>query len=344
MNAETEFSSWSRSLEDVARDRWGRSFRPRLEGLAFAPKLVREPRAYDKTPVVMLVASSASALLHRPLFDAVELLEKATGAFKVVVFTDCPASSGVRDFDWAVEHCMAEPVWDTVSTTNWLEMAGKRLIWASSVYKPALVVAAIDEETAVSEIRRLGKAFSIDDAVLEGAVAHLRVGLEALPTGEHPTLRGWMGNTTVGEESTHRILRTEYDQVGLRIARRPGRVTLITEDSEATSSLSAGASDHDWSVMSASGLEQLEPAARRRLLLTVNSAFADTLTFQVRTGPAADTDVLLTTGNILVDPGASRFELNIEAVGRRYLRSIDDLFGKLNAFSRADDIAQTLSI
>lgn len=342
MSAAPDLSSYSLSLEDVARNRWGRSFRPRLESLAFAPKLVREPRAYDRTPAVMLVASSASALLHRPFFDAVELLEKATGAFKVVVFTDGFASSGLREYDWAVEHCMAEPDWEAVSTSNWLEMAGKRLMWASKVYKPAMVMAANDEETAVSEILRLGKAFSIDEAVLEGATAHLRLSLEALPRGEHPTLRGWMARTAVGKESTHKILRTDYDQVDLSIARRRGPITLITEDSEPTWSLMTAAIEHDWSVVRASGLEQLKPPARKRLLLAVNSAFGGTLTFHVGTESVSDPEIPLGGGSIRVAQTGSRYWMDIPKVGQRKAQTVDQLARVLSMFSKADDIEKSL--
>lgn len=344
MNAETEFSSWSRSLEDVARDRWGRSFRPQLEGLAFAPKLVREPRAYDKTPVVMLVASSASALLHRPLFDAVELLEKATGAFKVVVFTDCPASSGVRDFDWAVEHCMAEPDWDTVSTTNWLEMAAKRLTWASSAYKPAFVIAAIDEATAGAEIRRLGRAFSIDEAVLEGAVAHLRSGLEGLQPEEHPTLRGWLDNLVPSTESNHRIRLPEYEGVELDIVRGNGRLTLLVEAMDSSlERLKAAAEDNDWNVVAVQGLAATNLKAAKNLLYAIGSGFSGTLLLRVlgRT-VSVESECSFTAGVIFSEGRGGMYSLCFNHERRTRDVDLTELMQTLQTFVVADEIASVL--
>ncbi|GAA4910159.1 hypothetical protein [Nesterenkonia rhizosphaerae] len=264
--------SWSHSLEDVVSEYTRRHF-VRRKPLGFTPKKVRNPEAYLQVPAVLVVASASTRHLHRALFESIELLEKASGAFKVAVFAEAGSEKITKAFDWAVEHVFSEHAWWGMSDRNWLKMASERLEWAQQMYGASYVVAARSVPEATAEIARLGVYFNVDKIVVASAQAHLEASAPQVEQG-HSWIRGWWHTLPQGP-SEHRFAGGAFDGFRLSINARGSAMTLVSSGS-AHSSLVLEAEHRGWNSVvlhpSEGSKETFELALRR----AVTSAFSQT--------------------------------------------------------------------
>lgn len=186
-------SSWSQSLEDLVHRSGVSSRAHRATAFPFAPKRVVNPRVYDSVPALMVVATAASKSLHRALFEAIEIMEKASGAFKVVLFTESESNESYRDLDWVVEHCFNEMAWSVLSNENWLDMASRRLSWAVEAYGVSFVLAADELDGALAELDRLGEFFGLNSEMVRASRDHFATSSDTQPDKpHHASLRGWV--------------------------------------------------------------------------------------------------------------------------------------------------------
>jgi len=294
-------SSWSKSLEDLVSETTQKQFRGRRP-LAFAPRQVRNPRAYDKTPVVLVVASEATRDLQGPLFEALELMEKASGAFKVAVFAEAGSDALVRRFDWALEQCFSEAAWWSMSSRNWLTMAGERLEWAHTTYGASYVLAARSVSEAASELAAVGTFFGIEKLLISAAQAHVYHSSTNLDERSHSWMRGWMDDIQPGE-SMHRIEESSHTVFNLEVHKNASAPTLVG-DGDTPEDLILEVKKRGWSVVlvkaETSGIHnQLELAIRKAL----NSALGSVLpVFQSFSTSLQGWDIALGSGALVSDP------------------------------------------
>ncbi len=223
--------SWSQSLEAWVRE--SVIHQPRIrKSLKFGPRKVKSARGYDTLPAVMVVSSAATRNFHRPLFEAIELLEKASGAFKVVLFSESGSESIAKDFDWPVEHCFRESAWWSLSDRNWLDMAGSRVEWARRMYGTSFVFAARSVNEAVAELANLGAFLGLDRLLVSTAQTHLECNGLATDSGIHPWLRGWLDSVPTGETS-HRIDAEPFSDIEVMVVNQESQVALVADDADA---------------------------------------------------------------------------------------------------------------
>lgn len=213
------------SLEQLADARFGRRLHSGRTPLPFAPQATLRPRAYDDIPCVMIVATEATRELHQGLLEAVELMQSASSAFKVAVFTDTAGAGGFRSFGWAVEHCFSEVAWAELSEKDWLAMALQRLVWAQKTYGASYVMAAQSVQDAVDLLEHLGSTFEVSPAVVTAACGHLRDTIHPGSPQIHRTLRGWLDGVDTGH-SLHEVSLRRGETIQIEI-HRDGRDLLV---------------------------------------------------------------------------------------------------------------------
>lgn len=243
------FSSWSHSLEDLVCDYTSRSF-SRRRSLGFTPQKARNPAAYDRVPSVLVVASAATRHLHRAFFESLELLEKASGAFKVAVFAEAGSEDIIKGFDWAVEHVFSEGAWWGMSNRNWLEMAYGRLEWAQQMYGASCVVAARSVIEANAEISRLGTYFGLDRLAVSAAQTHMERTVPAESESTHSWVRGWIHELPQGI-SEHTFNSEPLDGCTASVRKTDNAIALLMRPGE-HSSLRDEAQKRGWNIVTIS--------------------------------------------------------------------------------------------
>lgn len=194
-------NSWCKSLEDIVRDDRPTRFNRAADVMPFAPAQVSNPGSYSRKPVILVVLTQDTERLHRALCESIELLQKSTERFRVVLFTDARTNNVYKDLDWPVEHILSEDQWLKLRSPNWLTMATRRLEWAARVYGASALVAVREAEEVRDELMRLGRAFGIRSELLNAAVTHFDASVqdEALHTGAGLRPRGWLHRLKPGD-------------------------------------------------------------------------------------------------------------------------------------------------
>lgn len=239
-------ASWSKSLEDIAWESWAGRYRPGKSRIRFSPSRAAKPAAFDDLPVVALVASQATHWLHAALFESIDFLQRASGAFKVVVLGESGVENQVKELDWAVETYLPEWEWNQISDENWLGMAAERLDWLHHTYGTSYVVAVRSPDEALREVLNFARSLAIDGAFGVAAAEHLNSRLGQHCPSEHTSLRGWIDQAPAGE-SEHTLMRSG-EKHRVSIDRRNSEVTLVL-DEKAPGYLATLAKDRSWNVV-----------------------------------------------------------------------------------------------
>ncbi|MDZ5076984.1 hypothetical protein [Nesterenkonia sp. HG001] len=146
----------------------------------------------------MVISTEATQSFQRAFYEALEMMQQVTSSFKVVVFTDDVTRAGLRDFDWAIEHCFSESNWHKISHRNWLEMAAARVQWAQRAYGVGLLTAPTDAREVPAALRRVARVFEIPDSTLRTAIAHFSGTVGDSASSSRNGLRGWLHQVEEG--------------------------------------------------------------------------------------------------------------------------------------------------
>lgn len=195
-------NSWCKSLEDVVRENRPTRVIRAANVMPFAPTQANNPGSYSRKPVVIVVLTKDTERLHRPLCEALDLLQKSTERFRVVLFTDARSNAVYKDLDWPVEHILSEDQWIKLKSPNWLTMATRRLEWAVGAYGASAMVAVREVDDTRGELMRLGRAFGIRSELLNAALRHFNFAVnkeDSLDSGRVVRPRGWLHRLRVGD-------------------------------------------------------------------------------------------------------------------------------------------------
>lgn len=333
--------SWSKSLEDVAWESWAGRYRPGKSRLKFSPSRAAKPAPFDDLPVVALVVSQATHWLHDALFESIDFLQRASGAFKVVVFGDSGIENQVRELDWAVETLLPEWEWEDISDKNWLGMAAERLDWLHHTYGTSYVLAVRSPEEALREVLNFSRALAIDGAFGVAAAEHLNSRLGPHRPSEHTSLRGWIDQVPPGS-SQHTVI-WDATQHHLAIDRTYSEVTLVI-DTEISEDLITLARDCSWNLVRVQSPGRVGPFNEVNFWRAFQSGFKPTLVVGVTDREGAPTPERAFTGGIVSLPRDGR-PFVLHALGGIVVEAetVQDLSEVIVDLSRAERLSQTIT-
>lgn len=248
----SDADSWSASLEQWASHGLTSRADAAPRTFPFAPKHAPRPRFYDDVPVVLIVATGATAHLHQGLLDGLRLVQEATYGFRPLLITDDVCSPVLDDYDWAVEHIMAEDDWHRLSARNWLTMAAEQLTWARRHYGADVACAPSTREESVAAVLDLARRFRAPRKVREAAGQLADTATD--PGGTVRGLRGWWqqlepGSRDMPVQVAGRVLDVAVHRghEGLMLATDPGtRAVLEPARAQGWSTVGVDADPELW--------------------------------------------------------------------------------------------------
>lgn len=237
----------------------------KTEPVRWSPPSASTLRNYEDLPVVLIVTTRAHEGLHQAVFQAVEILQESTYAFRTIVLTEASMASSVRDFDFRVDTFFDEWEWAVLSERPWLDMVAERLKSAAGFFAAHDVVAATDRNSLLKYVQHIVVKYRASSQSSAAALRAVEGELAEIDSTAAGSLRGVKFGEDLLSDGRLRVELGRHGALIIASSRPQGSWILLDVRSDPTHFVGRQLAENSISIHKAMS-DSTPPYQARRLL------------------------------------------------------------------------------